>query len=123
MTTAWKSKIGLGVLLLSAALLTACANGPTNPSAQLSKAIASARTPADHEALAKYYEGEATASRAHAKKYQKLAITTTETPAGGRGYVNQKARYNTVINMFEAEAAQYDALAVQQHKLAKTPES
>lgn len=123
MAKVFKSKIGLGLLLLGVIFLSACANGPTNPSAQLAKAIASARTPAEHDALAKYYDGEAIASRTHAGKYQRLANTTSETPAGGRGYINQKARYNMVINIYESEAAQYEVLAEQQRKLAQTPQS
>lgn len=123
MTTVWKSKIGFGLLLIGATVLSACANGPTHPSAQLAKSIAAARTPADHEALAKYYDGEASANRARVKKYQKLASSTTEMPTGGRGYSNPKIRYKSVIDLYEAEAAQYEVLANQQRELAKTPVS
>lgn len=109
--------------MLGAALLSACATGPTNPSAQLRQTIASARTPADHEALAKYYVAEAAASRLHAEKYRKLKASPQQNPTGGRGNSNPKARYNSIIDMYEGEALEYDKLAEQQHAMGQAMQS
>lgn len=123
MTKAWKSTYSFGLLLVVGALLSGCAIGPGNPPARIAKQMEAASTPTDHETLVKYYVGEAAASRVHAEKYRKLAKSVQGYPTGGRGYSNPKTRYNSIINMYESEAAQYDTLAEQQRLLAKPAHS
>lgn len=123
MTRAWKLTYSFGLLLVGGALLSGCAIGPSNPPTQIAKQVEAARTPADHEELAKYYLGQATTSRVHADKYRKLAKSVQGNPTGGRGSSNPKVRYNSIINMYESEAAGYDTLAEQQRLLAKTAQS
>lgn len=117
MTKAWKLACSVGLPLSIGVLLSGCAVGPSNPSTQLAKQIETARTPADHEVLVKYYVRKAAASRVSAEKYRQLASSVQTSSIGGRGYSNPKARYNSIINVYEGEAAEYERLAEQQQLL------
>jgi hypothetical protein len=106
-----KSMGSIGIVLLLGTLLSGCVSAPGNPSAQLSKRIEAARTADDHELIAKYYDGQAVASRAKADKYRKFVKAAPTYSTGGRGNSDSKARLNSIINTFESEAAEYEKLA------------
>ena len=106
-----KSMGGIAIVLLLGTLLSGCVSAPGNPSAQLSNRIEAARTADDHESLAKYYDGQAVASRAKANKYRKFVKAAPTYSAGGRGNSDSKARWNSIINTFDSEADDYEKLA------------
>ena len=60
--------------ILLGVILTGCASGPTAPPVDLLQRIESASTKGDHEALAAYYDREASTARARAS-----AVATTPT--------------------------------------------
>lgn len=107
----------LGLALLLGIPLTGCMSGPSNPSAQLTKRIESARTADDHESLAKYYDGQAVAAKAKANKYRKLAKSASPHPTGGRINSEPITRWNSIISTFDSEAAEYEKLAAK-HRTA-----
>jgi hypothetical protein len=99
-----------GVLLLSVAFV-GCASGPTAPSPELTQRIESARTRADHEALAAYYQNEAAAALAAADKHRKMAKSYQANLQGGRGGTSMAAHCNALVQQYERIAAEYDGMA------------
>jgi hypothetical protein len=109
----------LGIFLATALLILAAASLPSTraiaqPAAvtdnNLDQAITDAKTPADHEAIAAYYEQEATETkkkadlhRGTAESYRKLNIAK---PVG-------------MANMCDGIAAMWDKIAADYSKLAK----
>ncbi len=112
------------VVLLVALSLGGCAAGSNSPAAQLAQKIESAQNASDHEALAKYYEAEATNARAQAADHRKLMkiyqAVSGRAPHGSTiGAGNAPAYHNTLSTQDEASAAAFDALAVEHHAMAK----
>ncbi len=66
-----KSSRRVASLLLLSLVLAGCASGPAAPSPELLQRIEAARTRADHEAMATYYDREAAAARAIAENHRK----------------------------------------------------
>lgn len=119
MSKTWLSKLSLaGSASLFVLLLSACAAGPTNPSPELLNVITAARTSSDHEALAKYYDSQAAASHVQAEKYKKWQASIKSDRPSGRGVSNPKARFDWLINIYEADAVEYEGLAGKQRILA-----
>ncbi|MFZ5465563.1 MAG: hypothetical protein ACOZB1_18995 [Pseudomonadota bacterium] len=75
------------VALATALLASGCASGGAVRSGLLQEQIRNARTAADHEALAQYFQAQAAESRAKADHHRKLAETYETAPAYryGRG--------------------------------------
>jgi len=111
-------------VLLVALTLGGCASGSNSPSAQLAQKIESAQTAADHEALAKYYEDEATKARAQATDHLKLKRiyqgVSARAPHGSTaGPGGAPAYHNTLSSQEDANAKAFDALAAEHHAMAK----
>jgi hypothetical protein len=91
--------------------LAGCASAPSAPPNDLLQRVESARTRADHEALAAYYDREAAAARAMASTHRKMAISYQGNLSGGRGGANMPAHCNAIVRNQEALAAEFDAMA------------
>ena len=65
----------VGGIALSSIALSGCAGLSTTPSAALQQQIESARTRADHDALAVYYERQAAAARVTAAEHRDMATS------------------------------------------------
>ncbi len=102
----------LGLFLLAAAALPApaVAQQETVTADNLDQMIAKMKTPADHEAIASYFDQVAADARKKAELHHHSAETyrtmRTEKPAG-------------MANMCDAIAADFDKAATQAEKLAK----
>jgi hypothetical protein len=83
--------------------------------------IESAKTPADHEALAARYEQMAADARKQAERHRKMAAGYAAGPAiAGKGTrVPLPQHCTNLVKHYEAEAAEYDALAAAERELAK----
>jgi len=122
-----KKRIPAAAVLLLGLALTGCASDPSSPSAQLVQRIETARTPTDHEALAKYYMGEAANSRERASDHRKLAKTYQAvsgraphgTPTGVNGTASASGYHSALASQDENNATAYDALATEHRNMAK----
>lgn len=92
-------------------IMAGCASGPTAPPADLVQRIETARTPADHEALASYYDREASAARASAAAHRKMAASYQGMIGGGRGAASMPAHCNAIVRSQETIATEYEGMA------------
>jgi len=100
-------------------ILAGCASEPTSPPADLVQRIETARTPADHEALASYYDREASAARASAAAHRKMAASYQGMVAGGRGGASMPAHCNAIVRSQEAIATEYEGMAVAHRQMGQ----
>jgi hypothetical protein len=82
--------------------------------------IAAAKTPAEHEAIAKQYDAEAATAEAQAKEHEAM-VQTYETAA--KGPKNEMARTmvghcRNLVKDYKEAAASYKALAADHRKMA-----
>ena len=114
----WKSmNVALGVLAIF--VLGYLPFGAAQEGKSIEQMIAEAKTPADHEAIAAYYEKEAqeahqkhTAHQQLRESYAKIQVLRSKT--GVLAHCNDIAKY------YEKIAKDYEALAKLHHDLAKT---
>jgi hypothetical protein len=97
--------------------------------ADVPSAIENAKTAADHEALAAYFEGEAQAARATAERHRRMGSFYEKhpRPAGLKG--NRTPLHQTMpphctrlVASYEASAEDYEAMAVAHREMAKAVE-
>ena len=82
--------------------------------------VESAKTAADHEALATHYDQLAAAARKEAADHREMAKTYKSGPSGGKGTVVAMPQHCTAIaKNLEATAKEYDAMARAHRELAK----
>lgn len=122
MNTDWKSLPRIAAVLLLGLVLAGCASGPNSaPSPELLQRIEAARSRGDHEALVKYYEGEAVASRARAIEHRKMGKSYQGVMSSGKGGgSNMPAHCNSIVNLYESIATEYDGLAGDHRQMAKS---
>ena len=104
--------LSIAALGLSLGTLSATAAVPT--AAQIS----AAKTPADHEALAKAYESEAKSLEKMAARHKDLGQTYGQ-PGGKPWQAGQSKHCDSVASDLEAAAKEERALAEEHHKMAK----
>lgn len=76
------------------------------------KAVASAKTKADHEAVAQSYEGAAATAKTEAQKHRNLAESYHRAPAGrGEGTHGMASHCENLANLYEKAAEEYMELA------------
>ena len=105
--------------LLLSVILAGCASGTISPPADLPQRIESARTQADHEALAAYYDREASAARASAASHRKMATSYQGMYAGGRGGASMSAHCNAIVRSQEAIATEYEGMAAAHRQMGQ----
>jgi hypothetical protein len=100
-------------LLIAVAILPAWA-----PAAEdVPKMIGAAKTPADHQALATYYEREATAARANAEMHRKMAEEYRK--AGGPAVKAQLPEHcDGLVKYYEGAAKDLEAMAAAHREMA-----
>ena len=106
--------LAFGLFLLAAVALPttrAVAQQGAVTAGNINEMISNAKTPAEHEAIASYYDQEAADARKNAELHHHSAETyrtmRTEKPAG-------------MANMCDAIAADFDKAAAEAEKLAKS---
>mgnify|MGYP003504383021 CR=1 FL=1 len=116
-------------LLLMASLVVAPAAMNALDAADLPSAIENAKTAADHEALAAYYDGEAKAARAKAEEHRRMAGPYKKNPhaTGGKGTYLPLVRSmpphcDELAASYEAAAKDYEAMAAAHREAAKAAE-
>ena len=120
MTTHFQShRRSAAVLLLAGIALSGCAAIATAPSPALQQRIETARTRADHEALAKYYADQAAAARGKVAEHRQMATGYQGMVGGGRGGGSMPAHCNAIASSFEGIAAQFDGMAAGHRQMAE----
>jgi hypothetical protein len=105
-----------------AATLAFCLASPLPAAAEVTEAqIAAAKTPADHEAIAKLYEADAVTAEAKAKEHDTMArkyrsIGGPKSTANSSPMVRHCQR---LVKSYTDAAADYRALAAEHHSMAK----
>ena len=114
----WKI-ISAAVAMLAIVTLGYLPFGSAEEGKNIEQMIAEAKTPADHEAIAAYYEKEAQeAHQKHAEhqqmsdSYAKVPVLKTKTGA--------VAHCNTIAKNYEKIAKEYEALAKLHQEMAKS---
>jgi hypothetical protein len=86
--------------------------------ADLPDAIENAKTAADHEAIAAYYDDEAKAARAEAERHRRMGAFYEEhpRPAGSKGvrhplHTTMPPHCTRLVASYEAAAEEYEAMA------------
>ena len=111
-------RIASAVLL--GVILAGCTSAPTAPPADLLQRIDSAKTKDDHEALAAYYDREASAARASAATHRKMATTYQGMIGGGRnGNSSMPAHCNAIVREQEAIATEYEGMAAAHRQMGQ----
>jgi len=116
-------------LLLAALAIAGPAAVWALEAADLPNAIENAKTAADHEAIAAYYDAEAKAARATAEEHRKMAATyrSFRAPAGAKGVRSTLHRTmpehcDKVVASYEAAAAEFEGMAAAHREAASASE-
>ncbi len=110
---------GWALTLAVAATLAGAAvhNGVAAEDMDIAAKIEAAKTPADHEAIAAYYEGEAAEMRAKVEMHRKMGADYKKLPHNNKIHFDQHC--DSLSRNFTAAAKEYDALAKAHHEMAK----
>jgi len=101
-----------GALVIGWAARGLCADAITDDN--VAAAVAAAKTPADHQALAAYFTSKAEAAMAKVDAHRQMAAGLT-----GKQRENWKMHCNALIGSYKQQAKDYTALAKMQQQLAK----
>lgn len=108
-------------LLLAGGMSLPATYAPAAEEMDIVQKIQSAKTPADHEAIAAYYDQQAAAAKKKAAEHEKMASTYTSGTSIGKGQVaNLSHHCEALAKSFNNEAAQYTAMAQTHRELAKS---
>lgn len=80
--------------------------------------IVAAKTPADHEAIAAYYEGKAADAKAKAAEHKKLSAEYKKS-IGTLSKTHFHQHCDSLVSIYSAAAKEFDALAKSHHEMAK----
>src|SRR5207244_869229 len=112
-------RVTLAMLVLMAALLLPSprAGVAEAPQFDLEKAVTGARTPADHEAIASYYERESATAQAKAAEHRKMEETYRT--LSGKGHFRMEEHCHQLVQHYEGLAADNAALAAAHRQMAR----
>ena len=114
-------KLHSNPLAAFAAVLTLFTSVPLPAVADVTEAqIAAAKTPADHEAIAKSYEADAVAAEATAKEHQAMARAYQSAGGPKKTGPNSMVRHcERLVKSYTDAAADYRALAAEHRGMAQ----
>ena len=108
--------------LLLAAALSGCTLGPKAATPEVSEGIEAALHRSDHESLITYYKAQAASARDKVRWHRRLAASyESSSPAGGGADPRMAAHCNSLVQMYEQVAAEYDGMAQFHQLLAREP--
>lgn len=114
----WKSIVIVAVLVASGALGYAQL-GSAQEGKSIEQMITEAKTPADHEAIAAYYDKEAQAAHEQHAKHKKLADSYVGTPLMSKSPTLMN-HCNDAAKKYQGIAKDYEALAKAHKEMAKS---
>jgi hypothetical protein len=115
-------RVTLVMLVLITALYLPTQRGGAQEAAKfdLEKAITGAKTPADHEAIASYYDKEATTAKAKAEEHRRLAEVYRTLAVSARGQLQPMENHcQQLAQIYESAAADNAALATAHRQMAQ----
>jgi hypothetical protein len=115
----WTSRSRVASALLLSIMLAGCASTPPPPSPDLQRRIEGASTRADHDVLARHFDGQAAGARDTAAEHRKMAKGYSAMTAIGRGGASMYNHCNSIVAKFESIAADYDGMAADHRRLAE----
>ena len=114
----WKS-IGIVMMVLAMGALGYLSVSAAEEGKSLEQMVAAAKTPADHEAIAAYYDKEAQAAHEQHAKHKKLADSYVGTPLMSKSPTLMN-HCNDAATKYQGIAKDYEALAKAHREMAKT---
>ena len=114
-------KLHSNPLAALAAVLALFASVPLPAVADVTEAqIAAAKTPADHEAIAKSYDADAAAAQAEASKHEAMARAYHSAGGPKKTGPNSMVRHcERLVKSYTDAAADYQALAAEHRSMAQ----
>ena len=111
-------------VLIACVLITGMAIAPTYvlAGASIDQMIESAKTRADHEELARYYEDEANSLNARAEEHKKMSVAYRAMSTGKGGLAGFVAHCDRLSAKYKEMAADDQALAKLHHQFADAME-
>jgi hypothetical protein len=106
--------LAIGLLALLAALALPAAPARAAEDTDIEAKIASAKTPADHEAIADYYQRHADAAKA--EEHTKMAREYKTGSFGAKTHFHEHCE--TLARLYRSEAKEYAALAEAHRQMA-----
>ena len=121
-------RAGLGTAVAAAGLLAVLVGGPTYTAAadekNIEELVQNAKTPADHEAIAKLYEEEAAKARAKAEEHRKMGARYTHYESGNPktqlAHFDMPKHCANLTKSYEQAAKEAEAMAKAHREAAKT---
>jgi hypothetical protein len=110
------------VMLVLAAISLPAKSASAAENVDILQMLQTAKTPADHEAIAKYYDAQAAEAKRNAELHRKMASSYTggSTPIGKGAKASLPQHCLALAKDFDTEAAHYAAMAEMQRELAKS---
>ena len=109
-----------GIAVLTVGILIATpANRATVAAAYIAEMISSAKTPADHEAIAAYYDGEAKEAQQKADEHRKMGEAYKKGGGALAGKTHFHEHCEALVRSYTAEAKEYESLAAAHRQMAK----
>jgi hypothetical protein len=113
----WTKSLAFGLLMGIAAIGFAAT--PEAPPADIVQKIESAKTPANHEALAAYFANEASTARAQADQHAKMGKLYLSNRGSGKGLAGMTSHCEKIVKEYQGMATEYDAMAAAHRQAAK----
>ena len=113
----WKI-MSAAVVMLAISALGYLPLGSAEEGKSVEQMIAEAKTPADHEAIAAYYEKEAQEAHQQHAEHQKMSDSYAQVPVL-KTKTGAVAHCNTIAKKYEDIAKEYEALAKMHKEMAK----
>lgn len=118
------TRIRKAIAMVAALAVVGVLGGPAAPAAEdVAAKVQSAKTAADHEALAAMYEKQAAEAKAQATAHQKMgqaykgAATSSSGKSGGLSAMPQHCE--NLVKEYEGQAKMYETMAATERELAK----
>ncbi len=105
---------------LAAAFLMLASPAPAAENVDIEKMISTAKTAADHQAIADYYKQQAKEAQAQADLHKKMAKDYSMSSVGRQATKTHFHEHcEALVRSYEAAAKEYDALAKSHEEMAK----
>jgi len=112
----WTRLFALGLVALVALLASPTTRALAAEDVDIDKMISTAKTPADHQAIADYYQQQADAAKAKATQHTKMAQEYKTGPFGAKTHFHEHCE--TLARIYQSEAKENAALAAAHREMA-----
>ena len=109
--------VTLAMLVLVAAFHLSTPRAGAQKQFDLGTAITEAKTPADHEAIASYYDKESAAAQTKAEEHRKLEKAYAN--LAGKGHFRMEDHCQKLAQSYESIATEYTSLAGGHRQMAR----